>query len=481
MRNPRACLPISACLVLVMYAVSAIAGATTYYVATSGNNANSGTSLASPFRTVSHAAGLVSPGDIIEVRAGTYAENVLIRRAGSANAWITLRGYNGERPVIRRSGSGPTLYFYRSECDESTIGNGNGNVDCLPMFWTVEGIEVRGSPSGGGDGNAIKIDTPKVSLRNNRLCCSVADVVKLVRTANDVEISGNEIWQDASITVPGGNAQGIDIVGADRSQVIGNYVHDVPDFGIYAKGNARETVLANNLLVNIGGNALMLGQSTDAARLLDGVHETYDGIIRNNVVVNATWACLATASSTRVRIYNNSCHNTGTSTHGSILLSNESEIGTHGLDIEIANNAIHGSANRPVIRITSNAMADYGTLKIDRNIYYIGGGNPRFHSSDHFNVTGMAAWTTAYTALSGRHDSSLSSDPRFITTSGIHPLAIDSTSPALDAGLNLAPWVSDDRLGTARPQGPAFDIGAYELGLRDRILCDGFESVPGCG
>ena len=32
--------------------------------------------------------------------------------------------------------------------------------------------------SGGGDGNAIKIDTPKVKLIGNRLCCSVADVIK---------------------------------------------------------------------------------------------------------------------------------------------------------------------------------------------------------------------------------------------------------------------------------------------------------------
>ena len=433
-----------------------------YYVSSGGSDSAVGTSVGAPLKTIGRAISLVAAGDVIEVRAGTYGENLYPRTAGTSGAWITLRGYNGERPVIRGTGSGPTIYFYRDECDEGVIGTGSGNTDCKAMYWTVQGLDIRGSASGDGDGNAVKIDTPKVKLVGNRICCSVADVVKLVRTANDVEILDNEISQDRSITVPSDNAQAVDIVGADRTRVAGNYVHDMTDFGIYAKGNSRNTVFENNLLVNIVGNALMLGQSTDADRLADGNYETYDGIIRNNVVVGSGWACLASSSSIRAKIYNNSCYNTGTSTHGSILLSNESEVSTPGLDIEIYNNIIYGSANKPILSITSNAMSDYKTLKMDKNIYYIGGGDPQFSSSDHFGQIGVAQWRTQYQSLSGRSDTSLVVDPKFAATTGSSALTLQSTSPAINAGTTNTTVVPMDRRGVARPQSGAADIGAYE-------------------
>lgn len=435
---------------------------TSYFVSPSGSDANAGTSLGAPFKTLTKAVDTVRPGDTIEVRAGTYTEAVVIRNPGTASAWITLRGYNGERPVIRRTGAGPTLYFYNARCDEDTIGNGSGNTDCLASHWNVQGLEIRGSLNGGGDGNAIKIDTAKVRLQSNKLCCSVADVVKLVRTANDVEILDNEIWQDPAVTVPSANAQAVDIVGADRTRVAGNYVHDMSDIGIYAKGNSRNTVFENNLLVNIPMNALMLGQSTDADRLADGPYETYDGIIRNNVVVNSGWACLATSSSFNVRIYNNSCYNTGTTTHGSILLSNESEIGTKGVNIEIVNNIVYGSSNRPVLNMTSNAMDDYRTLRIENNLYGNPAGTPTFQSSNHFaSPISFSQWLSAYTGLSGRTDNSRVGNPMFSGTTGRTPLTLQPGSPAINAG-QASSIVTQDFRGTARPQGGATDIGAYE-------------------
>jgi hypothetical protein len=40
---------------------------------------------------------------------------------------------------------------------------------------------------------------------------------------------------------------------------------------------------------------------------------------------------------------------------------------------------------------------------------------------------------------------------------------LQSTSAAIDAGTVTSPLVTVDLLGTPRPQGPAFDIGAYEF------------------
>jgi len=438
-----------------------------WFVATTGSDSAAGT-LAAPFKSLTKAVGVATAGDIIEVRAGTYSEAVVIRTAGTSTARITMRGYNGERPVLQRTGAGPTIYFYNSACDEDAIGSGTGNTDCFASWWTIQGMEVRGSTTGGDDGNVIKIDTAKVRIQGNTLCCSVADIVKLVRTANDVEVLDNEIYQSSSVVTPGTNAQGVDIVGANNTRVAGNYVHDVPDFGMYAKGNARSTVFENNLLYNIGrsdnGHAIMLGQETDTDRLVDGNYESYDGIVRNNVVVNATWACVATSSSSNVRIYNNSCYNTATAGQGSIFVSNESEIGTKGVNIEIYNNIIYGSAGRPLIKVNADALADFSTLRIDGNIYWVTGGAPTFVLKD--NSVSASQWALQYaTASAGRTDTSRIVDPKYasttVTGATSKPLTLSTGSPAINTGVATS-LVTTDYIGTARPLNGKIDVGAYE-------------------
>ncbi|HEY1014929.1 MAG TPA: choice-of-anchor Q domain-containing protein [Herpetosiphonaceae bacterium] len=441
---------------------TAVPGGTEYFVATNGDDQRNPGTQSLPWRTIQKAVNTIQPGDSIVVRAGTYQENITIRRPATASRPMTLRAFAGERPVIVGSGSGPTVYFYHSLCDEDVIGNGSGNTDCQALYWELRGFRIQGSPAGGGDGNVVKIDTPKVTLRDNLLCCSVADVVKIVRTANDAQILSNEIWQDSAIVTPGANAQGVDIVGADRVRVAGNHIHDINDIGVYAKGNARNALFENNRLVNIGVNALMLGQSTDAERLRDGNYESYDGIVRNNVVVNSGWACLATASSFNAQFYNNSCYLTGQSSQASIRLSNESEVEQAGAQITIVNNLIYGSSATPVIKIGSNSLSDYSTLAIHHNLYFVSGGNPLFYASDFFEPVGFAQWKTNYAALTGRSDaSSLVADPQFASISGANALSLQAGSPAINAGVN-ASAVPADRLGVPRPQGPSTDIGAYE-------------------
>lgn len=447
---------------------------TAYFVATDGSDSANGTALNTPFRTLEKAVSVARAGDVIEVLAGTYdvtsekGFGLVIRTQGTEAAWITLRGHNGARPLLRSTGTEPTVYFYNGACDENVVGNSSGNTSCFSSFWVLQGLEIQGSAGGRSDGNAVKIDTAKVRLVGNKLCCSVVDVVKLVRTANDVELLDNEIWQDASKVTPGANAQGVDIVGADRTRVAGNHVHDVPDFGIYAKGNARNTVIENNRLVNIGrvdnGHALMLGQETDANRLADGNFETYDGIVRNNVVVNATWACLAVSSSSNARFYNNSCLNTATDRQASIFISNESEVRQVNVGLEFSNNVVHGSANRPVFKLSSGALTDASTLLLEKNLFFVPGGNPMFMLND--NQVNFANWKTSYRALTGHDDSSLAvADPLYDITAGgsTTPLTLQPGSPLLGvAGKDVSALVPTDRLGVSRPLNGKIEIGAYE-------------------
>jgi hypothetical protein len=392
------------------------------------------------------------PGDVIELAAGVYA-GAVISAPGRADAWITLRPRAGAKVIIEGTGRGPALYFYHSTCDPEDDPDYLKN--CRPLYWIVEGLEVRGSPNGDGDGNAIKIDTPRVILRNNDLCCSNADVVKLVHTAHDVEIVDNKIHHPRARE--GANAQGVDIVGAHNTRVLRNHVHDMPDIAMYAKGNARETVFEGNLVEDVVSNGIMLGQSTDENRLREGPYESYDGVIRNNVIRRTGWACVATSSSLHARIEHNSCHDTGSQLHGSVLVSNESEVNQGGSRLEIRNNAFFGSAANPMIKISDDALAVPETIAIDHNLYWTpsGAGGATFTWRDRgLERVSWDQWRRA----TGQDAHSRVADPRFADT---QPLALAPGSPLVDgAGPSET---RTDRLGRARPCGAAPDVGAYEL------------------
>jgi hypothetical protein len=422
----------------------------TYYVATDGADGNAGDSLEKPFRTLERAVDAVKPGDTIELRAGDH-RGLKITKPGTSNGWITLRRHGQEKARIVPSRSGrPTLYFYHRSCDEDTPNN----YPCQPLYWAVEGLEIEGSGIGGGDDNVVKIDTPHIRLKGNNLYGSSADVIKLVHTADDVEIIENEIHHPRA--KPGANAQGIDIVGADRTRVAHNHVHDIPSIGVYAKGNSRNTVFEANLVENTFSHGIMLGQETDAHRLRDGKYETYDGIMRNNVVRNAGWSCFATSSSFRVRIYNNTCYQERSTLHGAILLSNESEVGQAGTHIEILNNIIYGAPNLPVVKLTAKALTDPATLVVDYNVYWTarGSGSVTFTWRDR----GLEQVPFSRWQQTGQDAHSRVADPLFTTLQSLRPSA---TSPAAAAGAPT-PYVTIDFADAPRPSG-RIDIGAYEF------------------
>lgn len=72
----------------------------TWYVASDGDDANSGRSIDQPFRTVNHAATVVAPGDTVIIRGGTYHESVRVRATGDIGRPITFRSMPGEKVVF---------------------------------------------------------------------------------------------------------------------------------------------------------------------------------------------------------------------------------------------------------------------------------------------------------------------------------------------------------------------------------------------
>ncbi len=74
--------------------------AATLYVATNGNDNNSGRSESAPLRTVTKAATLVRPGDVVYIRGGTYPINVHFTVSGTSASPIIWASYPGETAVF---------------------------------------------------------------------------------------------------------------------------------------------------------------------------------------------------------------------------------------------------------------------------------------------------------------------------------------------------------------------------------------------
>ncbi len=79
---------------------AAAAEPVTYFVSPDGDDANSGLSREGAFRSITRAAAMATPGDTVEVMAGSYSELVRIRATGTEGRPITFRAAAGERVIL---------------------------------------------------------------------------------------------------------------------------------------------------------------------------------------------------------------------------------------------------------------------------------------------------------------------------------------------------------------------------------------------
>jgi hypothetical protein len=106
------------------------------YVATDGNDANSGT-IAQPFATISKAISVALPGDTIYVRGGTYALNNTINisagKSGTEAQRYSLFAYQNERPLL----------------DFSSSPFGSKGINLNASYWHLRGLDVKGAGDNG--------------------------------------------------------------------------------------------------------------------------------------------------------------------------------------------------------------------------------------------------------------------------------------------------------------------------------------------
>jgi hypothetical protein len=280
----------SAGTVRVVVSIFALAGllchvppalATTYHVSAKGSDSNSGTSTTAPFLTITKAASLTNPGDIVNVMNGTYGPFMISRSGSQSGGYITYQAYPGQHPTILKNG---TLWD-GIQLSDSTVGYSSSYiiVDGFTVVGNAQSITVSQAQSALG-----------WSVTTNGNCIGGGD------TVNHVIIRNNNVSY-----CPG---SGINFTG-DYISIHQNIVHHnsfwspLDTSGISVKGTnsdastATKILVYNNLIYN-NQNYICNRFQTSLCKITDGEGIIVDSNTNHNY-------------SGRVAIYNNINYNNG--------------------------------------------------------------------------------------------------------------------------------------------------------------------------
>ena len=142
-------------LLILGLLLTSIAGkATTYYVATNGNDGATGT-LESPWLTWQHGFSAIGAGDILYIRGGTYYPTATAFSLwGTNSVGVGINGHNGTTSnrvtVMAYPGETPVL-----DCTNIVSSSTLGIVLVNCNYWHLKGLEVKHAnqvPGGGAAG-----------------------------------------------------------------------------------------------------------------------------------------------------------------------------------------------------------------------------------------------------------------------------------------------------------------------------------------
>jgi len=110
----------------------------TYYVATDGDDANSGLERGKAWRTVGHAASSIRAGDTVLIGGGTYSEKVRVRVSGEKELPIKFKSIPGEKVVFDGN---------ERRLDAAWIISGKAHIELDGFYFRQFGLQGQGNSS----------------------------------------------------------------------------------------------------------------------------------------------------------------------------------------------------------------------------------------------------------------------------------------------------------------------------------------------
>jgi len=440
-----------------------------FFLATATSAAIRDVGVGYTFSTVQACLSAATPGDVCNIHAGTYTEQLILPTSGTSTSFITLRN-NGNDLVRIHSPSSPVL-------------NLNGQ-----RYWTISGIAFTYN----GTGSAPRIlsssgNVDYVTIANCTLTLATGTGSGFgvhISNSDHLTITGTTI----AITTPTGSHDGADLLFASNLHFSGNTIYGNAS---EVNGRLEDGLVVSGTHLNIQNNLLHDGWSYDShpdAIVVQGDgdrngNHTSNVVVQQNVIYNFTQGIYFDAIHNSLdgpnAIINNVVYETSSFRYGGVsakmnclVIDGESLTGpAWPISVTIANNTLdcrqlqayvlRGAASGSNISFKNNLfirpsftaiyIASTSGVTIDYSYYSDSTSTPLKWGSTPYS---LPAFTGA--GLGEAHAASgsagLNSD-----------YSLDPTSDVVSRGVNLFSLFTQDRIGTIRPSTGNWDIGAYQL------------------
>ncbi|HEU4413870.1 MAG TPA: choice-of-anchor D domain-containing protein [Candidatus Angelobacter sp.] len=395
-----------------------------FFVAPGGTDTNAG-SFTSPWATVRHAKNSAQPGDIIYLMNGVNetsldgsSSTLAIAKSGSSGLPIALVAYPGATATIGSATGQP--YGIRTTSASSN--------------WVLAGLSLRGAFS-----------------------------ALAVANSSNWRVIGNDV------SCPNGSGSGACAEFSTDTNV-SLYRNRIHDSGSTTSTNIK---LYQGVQFDEGSNGIDFGwneiagiRSCRALQFFSDTTPLFNITVRNNLIHDSRCDGInfqtVSPSQGAVKAYNNVIYRAGTGPAPGGVEANYACINAGGngsAAIQITGNTLYDCGRRA--NADSGAVAASAPVSLTDNIvdavsgetYLAPNSSPANFSATHNLFFGDGAPPSF-------SSSSVSADPKFVDAVNSN-FQLQTGSPAIDAGANDG--ISRDILQTPRPQGAAYDIGAYEF------------------
>jgi hypothetical protein len=425
----------------------------TLYASPSGSDANSGSSATAP-KTFAGAAAVTQPGSVVCLLGGTYtlSSTFYPPNSGSPSSWIVYKDYGDSAVNIAWTGAADASPMFKM--------NG-GNFPSGPSYLEFRGLHLDGK------GNAL-----------DGFYCFGSHHLRFI--ANSISNTGGSGIASVTCDYLTADHNVIDHNGYIPASAGSNAQYYSWTSGISLNSNqwfdaypGFHNVISNNIVVgeydnttnHTDGNGIILDLSNRTYNYSSA--NTPPALVINNVVYGNGGRCIEAYTVTNFWIVNNTCYKNGLDlamNYAASLATNNSNNGYFVNNIAVQWN----SSNPAFVEYNSNANVSYYS-----NLYFTGGnnfsyadpsqfqqGDPLFVNPPVFNAAADGQYATALPP------SQLGSGLTLLGTSPALGRGVDpSTLPGVPAAIvnDLKKYIYTDMNGKARPQGSAFDLGAYQF------------------
>ena len=402
---------------------------------------------AQPWKTIQWAAAYLQAGETVQIKAATYTGDVYPASSGNANGWITYSAYPGQeqQAVIDHAGfyiqqksylkvSGLKVQ-HSSGWGIGIQGPGANNISISGNYVydiVNSGIAAWGVPYGQDPGQYHFQAITNLLVINNTVeqCCNGGydEQISIANGVYGFEVCSNVVKNGIN-NYNGG--EGIDCKEAD--------------------GNGK---IWGNRLFNLQRNAIYLDAGRGWNFAVPGTHtniEIYANVVYGTAAHGICVTSEGNGNLNGIKVYNNVCYSNGCD---GILLYDygASSSANYASNVIIINNTTcnnNASTTTPYYGGIATDHKYAQNVVVRNNIAYetLQGA---FAIKQPFNPATVMDHNIATTT----------SNPGFVGAARAD-FHLQSNSPAINRG-SPAGAPMDDFDGSARPSGPAFDVGAFE-------------------